>query len=88
MDSYRRRRLRLRQYLTDVKQQNPDIEYSFDEDRLVIDGIDVSYCEESDNIYIETQPVSQQERPTFSLWDTYQWKSKWREIRKIEKAKD
>ena len=78
----------MRQYLTDVKQQNPDIEYSFDEDKLVIDGLDVNYCEESDDIYIETQSDSGQLRPTFSLWDTYQWKSKWKQIRKRGNMED
>ena len=78
----------MRQYLTDVKQQNPDIEYSFDEDKLVIDGLDVNYCEESDDIYIETQSDNGQPRPTFSLWDTYQWKSKWKQIRKRGNMED
>ena len=79
----------MRQYLTDVKQQNPDIEYSFDEDKLVIDGLDVNYCEESDDIYIETQSGSRSQlRPTFSLWDTYQWKSKWKQIRKRGNMED
>ena len=55
LEAYRRRRLHLRHFLTDVKKQNPDVEFCLNEDKLVIDGRDVSYCEQTNAVCIQTQ---------------------------------
>ena len=55
LEAYRRRRLHLRHFLTDVKKQNPDVEFCLNEDKLVIDGRDVSYCEQTHAVCIQTQ---------------------------------
>lgn len=58
LEAYRRRRLHLRHFLTDVKKQNPDVEFCLNEDKLVIDGQDVSYCEETHVVCIQTQNIA------------------------------
>ena len=55
LEAYRRRRLHLRHFLTDVKKQNPDVEFCLNGDKLVIDGRDVSYCEQTHVVCIQTQ---------------------------------
>ena len=55
LEAYRKRRLHLRHFLTDVKKQNPDVEFCLNEDKLVIDGRDVSYCEQDRVVCIQTQ---------------------------------
>ena len=58
LEAYRRRRLHLRHFLTDVKKQKPDVEFCLNEDKLVIDGQDVSYCEETHVVCIQTQNIA------------------------------